>query len=935
MVGPMSDGEQCAGCGQAYKPGAAFCNKCGQRRGLTARPAEPVAPPPIAAPPPVAAPAVAPPPVVTPPPVAAPPPVAHVSGTPVQCWKCGAYADSPDAAQCAYCRAVFAHAVRPAAPSAVEGAPASKAAPAPRSAPSVEDWTRPADVIVSRVGTRDLLRGLLSSDWRVPRGSYAAVLGSDGVKEILAPGAVVSSGWWQNLQAAVAGHLDAGEVVLLDVRPVPVPYTVEYRRAGGAELVRLGVVVEVSLPRDDKAQLGYFLEQVLHREDQLTARSFHDLLKPHVAEIIQEATRYWSSGEPQDLDAARDLLETALAPTLAERYALAVRVSVSEQGRAFVLEETLGATPAAAPARRCPACASDVAGGRPTCSHCNFVMPVVASGAGACAQCRTALKPQARFCHVCRTPVPADASATADAVLRTRDGRYVQVDVVLRGDKEEGSAEAAHVLPIVRAQLGQMLEGVEFAKLRGADDLGRLEGQVQAACARAVEGRGIRGLKVTLVDVREVGQAWLLAARAEIDRAKQSYTLGREWLTVDAQGVDLRVAALDHALRAKQVERDHGQREAQAELDGKFTSDAAKMADERRREALRIEEMNLRSEGQKRGVTQALEGQTAVATVAANAAAIAHATAQRAAENAQAAVVQGHGHASVNAGWMRTEGSAAAAHGRTEGLADAQHGQNLEGIRTATKIAQAHGEAQVTSTRVRTAADDAAYAEETKIKLERSADEVKLAKMEALARMDAKIRAEEAQEQAAAHARELESKRAEHAHASETLNQYKGMTTEQILAVQMGTSPNAAVIASAFTASADTSRTREIEERARAEVAASRAEADRRAAMEREATNAAHAQMAAQMAQTLAAMNNLAMAAVQGQGARAQETSALHAASADRAERMATASMNAMAGAVSGRPPLAGGMPRGVVGCANCGAPIDGRFCDKCGATHA
>src|SRR5262249_33235181 len=113
----------------------------------------------------------------------------------------------------------------------------------------------------------------------------------------------------------------------------------------------------------------------------------------------------------------------------------------------------------------------------------------------------------------------------------------------------------------------------------------------------ALASFGLALVAVAVVDVRDKRGQWILGARAELGRARDELLLGREWLAVRSDEIDLEALTFAQKLEALRVEREARLKELADELDGArrrdaletdhaFARDQAKVDDRKRRENL-------------------------------------------------------------------------------------------------------------------------------------------------------------------------------------------------------------------------------------------------------------------------------------------------------------------------------------------------------------
>jgi hypothetical protein len=813
----------------------------------------------------------------------------------------------------------------------------------------IVDWERPAEMLVKRVRESELLTSFLANGWRVPHGSYAAIAGASGVERVLEAGAVVDGSWWESVKATLGGRSSVGDVVLLDVRPVPLKFSLEHRRPGRPDRVLFDLLAEAWLPRDRGEALQRFLEHGLHGAESLDAQAFHDRFRPEVQEILDRHMRNWPVDGPPDLDAAQAMLEQELQDNLSELYGVDLRVTLAEKGRLFVLDKVLGAEPQAAPA-----------------------------ASALCARCHAAIREGAAFCGRCGTArgeTRPSASGAAEPVLVTRDGKRVEVEVSIRGSALEGQALAPKLFRLVRGALEKALAGVDFASvvegpgmldrakgavmglLPGVDEetrrahvrgaLGTLQQQLAERCAEGARALGVEGFAVSVLDARELGHGWLLDARLALERARAEYAVGREWLAVDADNAALQDTIKDRALEAQEREWQREQRRLQAERERRV-QEHARGLDEARAIAEATNEHENRSEALHDDATTRAEAGIArgerVATAAheANLANLRREGAAHVAQLAQQAEIAQATTAEVH----RSELSAAA-HGAR--LADSQRGESIKNVEHDVRVAALRGaatraealagaktNAEMASVAARTAADDAHHASmrDTAAKMDKLRQQMELDRQlreqeeadrarafereketrRMAAEEAARLRAHEIEKERVAQERERIRQQAE----AEAVRAHHGLTAEQILALK---SPEAAARALAARAEAD-------------------AKGHTAAELERVRTQA-EARLDAQAAQTnqliqqvLQNQQQVTLAAIGAGEQRGRELVAAHTLAADRAERVATSSMHSMAGAVGGPPSAAAPAPTGRVPlCPHCRqvVPADESFCSHCG----
>lgn len=407
-------------------------------------------------------------------------------------------------------------------------------------------WERGGDEVIRRVDPEDARRFLGTRTVRVPAGSVGVVLVDGVVERVLPPGERTSTSLFQRI-ASFFVQRERTAFYLVDQRPFPVPFVVRTRPSASGQVVKTQVLVTFMLPKGNRDALASFIANVVRERPSMAIGDLYNLLRPEVARITQDVLeRAASRGEVSYPDAEVEI-RRQLADAIGRRYGLTVDATLAPLTAVASLTLHLG----------------------------TGVVPAVRP----CAQCHAELPVSLPFCDTCGAPQPAGTSgghaADATTPLFTRDGQQVELDLIVRVQGQHDDFTPAQVAPAVVAAVAAHLRGIDFAALVAPGGFTVLARAIGPSVTEGLSGLGMTLVTLTAVDARSKTGQWVLAARAELERAAEDLRLGVAWLEQRDNELDLEQLTLTRVLRQQQQQRDQA-----------FARSEATLVDGERRDAL-------------------------------------------------------------------------------------------------------------------------------------------------------------------------------------------------------------------------------------------------------------------------------------------------------------------------------------------------------------
>lgn len=483
-------------------------------------------------------------------------------------------------------------------------------------------WERGAGEFIRRVDPEDCRTFLGARVVRIPPGTVGAVLVDGLVERLLPPGEQTSVTLFERIAAFFTHRDDRTALYLIDLRPVPVPFAVQMRPGSDGRAVQTQVMVSFSLQRGDKEGIALFIADVLGSRAAFAARDLYDLLRPQVTATAEHVLERLASAGSFTYEAAEAAIRAELERELG-RNGLTLRVTVAPLTTTKSLSFCFG-TGEAPSHRPCSKCGAELPSAMRFCDRCGERQPAQMSPSRTCAKCGAAVPAGHVFCSACGAPCPAPPPTAAP--LFTSDGASVELDLVVRVQGHHERFDPEKITPSLASAITGHLRGVTFVALTSAGGFGATEQAIRAAAEQALASFGLTLAAVTVVDVRDKRGQWILGARAELGRARDELLLGREWLEVRADEINLEELTLAQKLDAQRVEREARLTELRGELDGArrreeieadhaFSRDQASLDDRRRREDIAAAGAELDAAGAERSAARDLRVATAERSV--------------------------------------------------------------------------------------------------------------------------------------------------------------------------------------------------------------------------------------------------------------------------------------------------------------------------------
>jgi len=407
-------------------------------------------------------------------------------------------------------------------------------------------WERAGDELIRRVDPEDARRFLGGRTVRVPAGSVGIVLVDGVVERVLPPGERTSLSLFQRI-ANFFVQRERTAFYLVDQRPFPVPFVVQGRPSPNGQVVKTQVLVTFMLPKGDRAALAAFIANVVRERPSMSTGELYNLLRPDVARIAQDVLERASALGDVSYPDAEVEIRRQLADAIGRRYGLTADATLAPLTAVVSLNLALG---------------TGLAPRLTTCPKCRAELPV-----------------SLRFCDRCgeRQPVATTGGGQLDATtpLFTADGQQVELDVVVRVQGQHDGFTPARVAPAIVAAAAAHLRSIEFAALVAPGGFTALEQAIGPAVGDALRGLGMTLVALAAVDARTKTGQWVLAARADLERAAEDVRLGVSWLEQRDTELDLEALTITRVLREQQQRRDQA-----------FSQDEAAAADRERRDPL-------------------------------------------------------------------------------------------------------------------------------------------------------------------------------------------------------------------------------------------------------------------------------------------------------------------------------------------------------------
>jgi len=379
----------------------------------------------------------------------------------------------------------------------------------------------------------------------VPAGTVGVLLVDGVVQRVLPPGERTSVSLFERI-ARFFVQRDRTAFYLVDQRPFLVPFVVQTRPSAAGQQVKTQVLVSFTLPKGDRDVLAAFIANVVGERPSVSTGELYNLLRPEVARIAETVVERAAAGGDISYPDAEVEIRRRVSEAIGRRYGLTADATLAPLTAVGSLTLHLG-TGAAPQVRPCTACRAELPASLKFCDKCGAAQPVAASG----------------------------GAMDATTPLFTSDGQQVELDLVVRVQGQHADFTAARVAPAVVTAAAAHLRAITFSALVAPGGFVALEQTIGPAVTDALRGLGMTLVALAAVDARSKTGQWLLAARADLDRATEDVRLGLAWLEQRDHELDLEQLTITRVLREQQQRRDQA-----------FARDAAALADRERRDPL-------------------------------------------------------------------------------------------------------------------------------------------------------------------------------------------------------------------------------------------------------------------------------------------------------------------------------------------------------------
>ena len=447
----------------------------------------------------------------------------------------------------------------------------------------------------------------------VPPGAIAVVMVDGVVTDVLPPGRQTTVGWFRGLaqrlkeqgnlgddwkerlftvgSAAVdelgGGTVDRSCFFLIDRRPIPVPFVLEVAGQQPGQRVTVQVLCQANVAgsEQDRAALTTFLSNAVGSRETLKAQDLHRMLLAEVERTSRDALARFVGAQEADYGRAEAAITQVLEAGAGARFGLRFDVTVAPRSTLLQLNVQLGAGPAPVE-RTCvkPDCGHKLRPGQSFCTSCGSSQPAEQAPSRSCGSCGSNVPANMKFCTGCGTPFTA--APAQQSPLFSSDGQQLELDLILQAQGDQEISDTSSIVAALQSAASRAARSMAFEEVATSEGFDRLARALRADAERAISALGLRFVELVVIDVRSKTGEWLLSARADMERARQEVLVGREWLTVQNDQLDLQELTLDLVLRQRSLQQDHEFELRSAELDLAFRRDSRDVEDRRRRQEL-------------------------------------------------------------------------------------------------------------------------------------------------------------------------------------------------------------------------------------------------------------------------------------------------------------------------------------------------------------
>jgi hypothetical protein len=404
----------------------------------------------------------------------------------------------------------------------------------------------------------------------VPAATVGVVLVDGVVDRVWPPGERTTVGLFERVANFFLGR-ERTAFYLVDQRPFPVPFVLRSKASATGRSVKTQVLVTFTLPRGDKDKVASFIANTLGDRPAFAAGDLYNLLRPEVVRVAEQVLDRAVAAAPDgdiSYPDAEQAIRAGLAAALEVRYGLTVDATLAPLTAIASLNVKLG----------------DVAAPK--------VRP--------CAACRHELPVSLRFCDRCGAKQAVGGAGAAGALF-SADGQQLELDLIVRVQGQHDDFSPDKIAPALGGAAAAYLRGVAYPALTAPGGFATLEETLTAAAGEALGGFGLHLVALAVVDLRTKTGEWLLAARADLERAREDVKLGRAWLEQRDGELDLEELTVARALRQQAITRD-----------AKLAEDTARVVDREQRQTLADREARMATaDAQRDGAVRAAAAEVA------------------------------------------------------------------------------------------------------------------------------------------------------------------------------------------------------------------------------------------------------------------------------------------------------------------------------------
>jgi methylglyoxal synthase len=204
-------------------------------------------------------------------------------------------------------------------------------------------WQRSSDEFIRRVAPDDCRTFLGNRIVRIPPGTVGVVVVGGQVERLLPSGEQTTVTLFDRVANFFIGKGGTTAFYLLDLRPIPIPFTVQTRASATGRSMQTQILTSFQIPRGDREAVGMFLTNVLGPRAGFSAGDLYSLLRPEVTRIAGLLLeRLGQQGEVRTAETEAEL-RRILGEQLARRYGLVVDVDIAPLTSTASMSFQLGA----------------------------------------------------------------------------------------------------------------------------------------------------------------------------------------------------------------------------------------------------------------------------------------------------------------------------------------------------------------------------------------------------------------------------------------------------------------------------------------------------------------------------------------------------------------------------------------------------------------